>query len=52
MSYRDDEDLKIGDTTEDEDDLDSDLSDPSLDDDLLSDDEDIGGVAGLDGAEY
>jgi len=52
MSYSDDEELKIGDLSE-EDDLDSDFTDPLLDDDLLPDEEeDLEGFAGIDGAEY
>lgn len=52
MSYSDDEELKIGDLSE-EDDLDSDFTDPLLDDDLLPDEEeDLEGFAGIDGSEY
>lgn len=54
MSYSDDEELKIGEFSEDDtEDLESDLDEPLLDDDLLSDDDDdTEGFAGLDGAEY
>jgi len=56
MSFNDDEELKIGDMTEEEDAdllLDTDLDDPLLDDDLLLEDEEVPeGFAGLDGAEY
>lgn len=57
MSYNDDEELKIGDMSEEDDadlDLGADLDDPLLDDGILPDeDEDTEeGFAGIDGAEY
>lgn len=56
MSYTDDEEVKIGDMSEDEDDMDLDDPIDPVDDDLVAtddeDDEEVESFAGLDGAEY
>ncbi len=53
MSYSEDEEFKIDDVEDEDADLDLDSSDPLLDDDLLSDDDDdMESFAGIDGAEY
>ena len=54
MSYKDDEDVKMGITEEEEDDLDLDAGLPLDDDDSFIDDDmdEPEGLAGLDGAEY
>lgn len=53
MSYKDDEELKIGEFAEEEDDLDLDAGLPLDDDTLIDDDTDEPeSIAGIDGAEY
>jgi hypothetical protein len=53
MSYKDDEDVKMGITEEEEDDLDLDAGLPLDDDPFIDDDMDEPeGLADLDGAEY
>jgi len=53
MSYKDDEELKMGDLNEEDDDLDLDAGLPLDDEPLIDDDiDDAEGFAGLDGAEY
>lgn len=53
MSYVDDEEIKMGDINQEEDllDLDDDLSGP-MHDDFLDDEEDLEGIADINGSEY
>jgi hypothetical protein len=52
MSYKDDEDVKMGITDDDEDDLDLDAGLPLDDDTLVDDDDEPEGMADLNGSEY